>query len=50
MQKIAKKPCFGQFEVQTNLQRLLSFPCNPCKIAQGIRIFYQNSGQSQSIA
>ena len=25
MQKKAKKPCFGQFEVQTNLQRLLSY-------------------------
>ena len=25
MQKIAKKPCFGQFEMQTNLQRLLIY-------------------------
>ena len=25
MQKLAKKPCFGQFEVQPNLQRLLSY-------------------------
>ena len=25
MQKIAKKPCFGQFEVQTSLERLLSY-------------------------
>ena len=24
MQKLAKKHCFGQFEVQTNLQRLLN--------------------------